>query len=86
MPFHRFLALFASVTLATMCHPAAAAGAKAGGVDMQKPPDYEAAVRSEFEQVKAENTVEAYERFIRRHPHHPLVEEAREALSRIGKQ
>ncbi|WP_082909895.1 hypothetical protein [Sinorhizobium glycinis] len=53
---------------------------------MQKPPDYEAAVRSEFERVKAENTVEAYERFIRRHPGHPLVEEAREALARLGKQ
>lgn len=53
---------------------------------MQKPPDYEAAVRSEFEQVKAENTVEAYARFIRRHPDHPLVEEAREALSRLEKR
>ncbi|WP_084811065.1 hypothetical protein [Ensifer sp. BR816] len=53
---------------------------------MQKPPDHQAAVRAEFEQVKAENTVEAYERFIRRHPDHPLVEEAREALARLKKK
>ncbi|AWI60279.1 hypothetical protein AB395_00005102 (plasmid) [Sinorhizobium fredii CCBAU 45436] len=52
-------------------------------MDMQKPPDHEAAVRSEFERVKAENTVEAYERFIRRHPDHPLVKEAAEALARL---
>nr|WP_245181389.1 hypothetical protein [Sinorhizobium mexicanum] len=56
---------------------------KAGGVEMQKPPDPEAAVRSEFERVKAKNTVEAYERFIRRHPDHPLAEEARKALLRL---
>jgi hypothetical protein len=85
VPFHRFLALFVPVILAAMCHPAAAAGAKASGVDMQEPPDYEAAVRSEFERVKAEDTVDAYERFIRRHPDHPLVEEAREALARLKK-
>jgi hypothetical protein len=36
--------------------------------------------------VRAENTVEAYERFIRRHPDHPLVEEARKALLRLRKQ
>lgn len=53
---------------------------------MQEPPDYEAAIRSEFGHVKAENTVEAYERFIRRHPDHPLVQEARDALSRLRKQ
>ncbi|WP_331376360.1 hypothetical protein [Sinorhizobium chiapasense] len=56
---------------------------KAGGVEMQKPPDPEVAVRSEFERVKAKNTVEAYERFIRRHPDHALVEEARKALLRL---
>ncbi|RVL74202.1 hypothetical protein CN135_26880 [Sinorhizobium meliloti] len=50
---------------------------------MQKPPDYERAVRSEFEAVRAENTVQAYERFIRRHPGHPLVGDARKAISRL---
>jgi hypothetical protein len=86
VPLHRFLTLFALVILAAMCSPAAASGAKASGLNMQKPPDYEAAVRSEFERVRAENTVEAYERFIRRHPDHPLVEEARKALLRLRKQ
>ncbi|MCA1406285.1 hypothetical protein I6F26_17835 [Ensifer sp. IC3342] len=56
---------------------------KIGGVEMQKPPDPEVAVRSEFERVKAKNTVEAYERFIRRHPDHALAEEARKALLRL---
>lgn len=82
MPFHRFLVLFALLALAAMCPPTAAT-ADARRVNMQKPPDYEAAVRSEFEQVRSENTAEAYERFIRRHPDHPLVEEARKALLRL---
>lgn len=86
MPFHRFLALLSLIVAAAMCHPAVASGTKPGGVDMQKPPDYEAAIRSEFEQVKAENTVEAYERFVRRHPGHPLVEEAQTAIARLKKQ
>ncbi|PDT83185.1 hypothetical protein [Sinorhizobium sp. BJ1] len=53
---------------------------------MQEPPDHEAAVRAEFERVKAENTVEAYERFIRRHPDHRLSKEAAEALARLKRQ
>ncbi|MBB4186446.1 hypothetical protein GGE07_003105 [Sinorhizobium terangae] len=56
---------------------------KADGIEMQKPPDPEVAVRSEFERVKAKNTVEAYERFIRRHPDHALAEEARKAILRL---
>ncbi|APG88182.1 hypothetical protein SAMCCGM7_pC0986 (plasmid) [Sinorhizobium americanum CCGM7] len=55
-------------------------------MDMQKPPDHEAAVRAEFERVRAEDTVEAYERFIRRHPDHPLVKDAAEDLARLKKQ
>ena len=55
------------------------AAMKASGMNMQKPPDHEAAMRSEFENVQAANTAEAYERFIRRHPGHPLVGEARRA-------
>ncbi|MDK1385581.1 hypothetical protein QN224_09205 [Sinorhizobium sp. 8-89] len=50
---------------------------------MQEPPDPDTAVRSEFERVKAKNTVEAYERFIRRHPDHALADEARRALLRL---
>lgn len=86
MPFLKLLTLYALAILAAMCTPVTASGvAKAIGVNMQKPPDHEAAVRSEFERVRAENTVEAYERFIRRHPDHPLVEEARKALLRLRK-
>lgn len=86
MPFPKLLTFYALMILAAMCTPVTAAGVpKAIGVNMQKPPDHEAAVRSEFERVRAENTVEAYERFIRRHPDHPLVEEARKALLRLRK-
>ncbi|WP_033057042.1 hypothetical protein [Sinorhizobium arboris] len=64
--------------------PALPSGAtEASGTEMQKPPDYERAVRAEFEAVKAENTGEAYERFIRRHPGHPLAAEARKAILRL---
>lgn len=68
----------------TAMSPTMAQGAmKPSGADMQKPPDYERAVRSEFEAARAENTVEAYERFIRRHPGHALVEDARKAMLRL---
>lgn len=50
-----------------------------GGI-MLPPPDTEAAVRSELDRAKAKRTREALERFIRRHPGHPLVEDARKAL------
>lgn len=87
MPIHRFTTLIALVILATVCPaPAVANATRASVVNMQKPPNYEAAIRSEFESVQAENTVEAYERFIRRHPDHPLVDEARKALLRLRKQ
>jgi hypothetical protein len=56
---------------------------KASGAEMQKPPDYDRAVRSEFEAVKEENTAEAFERFIRRHPGHPLAGEAGKAILRL---
>ncbi len=84
MPFLRLLSCLAAVSLAAIISaPTASGTTKASGVDMQKPPDHEAAVRAEFERVKAENTVEAYERFIRRHPDHPLVKKAAEALARL---
>ena len=87
VPFIRLLSYLAAVIAAAMCAaPIASGTAKASGVDMQKPPDHEAAVRAEFERVRAEDTVEAYERFIRRHPDHPLVKDAAEALARLKKQ
>jgi len=84
VPFLKLLSYLAAVMLAAISlAPTASGTTKASGVDMQKPPDHEAAVRAEFERVRAENTVEAYERFIRRHPDHPLVKEAAEALARL---
>jgi len=50
-----------------------------GGI-MLPPPDVDAAVRSELARAKEKNTRAALERFIRRHPGHPLVEDARRAL------
>ncbi|MCV9965330.1 hypothetical protein OIU34_25985 [Pararhizobium sp. BT-229] len=47
-------------------------------------PDIEAAMRSEYDGVVRKGTREAYERFIRRHPDHPLAQEAREALAKGG--
>ncbi len=49
---------------------------------MLPPPDTEAAVRSEFNSAVKKGTREAYERFIRRHPDHPLAEKARKALAK----
>lgn len=74
--------LLATVFLA-MSSVTAHGAMKPRGADMQKPPDYERAVRSEFEAVRTENTVEVYERFIRRHPGHPLTGEARKAILRL---
>lgn len=51
---------------------------------MLPPPDIEAAVQSEYARVQAKGTREAYERFIRRHPDHPLAVKAREALAKGG--
>lgn len=49
---------------------------------MLPPPDTEAAVSSEYARVEAKGTREAYERFIRRHPDHPLAKKAREVLAK----
>lgn len=52
-----------------------------GGI-MTPAPDGEAAIRKEYAGVVAKNTSEAYELFIRRHPDHPLADEARAWLKR----
>ncbi|MFT2215201.1 hypothetical protein [Rhizobium giardinii] len=49
---------------------------------MLPPPDTEAAVRSEYNAAVKKGTREAYERFIRRHPDHPLAEKAQQALAK----
>lgn len=51
-----------------------------GGI-MTPAPDAEAAVQSEYDGVTRKGTREAYERFIRRHPEHPLAQKAREMLA-----
>lgn len=43
-------------------------------------PDVEAAVQSEYDGVVKKGTREAYERFIRRHPDHPLARKARAVI------
>jgi hypothetical protein len=52
------------------------------GGAMAPAPDGEAAVRREYEGVVRMGTREGYELFIRRHPDHPLAEDARSWLSR----
>lgn len=54
--------------------------AGAGGI-MAPAPDPEAAVQAEYDSVEKKGTREAYERFIRRHPEHPLAQKAREMLA-----
>lgn len=49
------------------------------------PPDFEIAVKSEYERLKALGTREALELFIARHPDHPLAEKARDDLSHLGR-
>ncbi|NRP72704.1 hypothetical protein ILFOPFJJ_03603 [Ensifer psoraleae] len=81
-----FRGLLTSVGLAVLAmglSTSVPSATNAGEVQMQEPPDPDTAVRSEFERVKAKNTVEAYERFIRRHPDHALADEARRALLRL---
>lgn len=41
------------------------------------------AIREEFDSAVADNNFEAYDLFIRRHPHHPLAEEARKRIDRL---
>ena len=52
---------------------------------MQPPPDPEAAIRAEFATLAAQNTVEAFELFIARHPDHALAEEARRRIAALRK-
>jgi len=56
------------------------------GGNMLPPPDADAALRSELARAKDKNTRAALERFIRRHPGNPLVEEARQALEAMERK
>jgi hypothetical protein len=81
----QFLFTTAAIAVAVLAAvPPAHTQTSTQGQDMLPPPDTEAAVQSEYARVEAKGTREAYERFIRRHPEHPLVEKAREALAKDG--
>jgi hypothetical protein len=85
MSLKQFLFMSAGIALAILgpaSDPHAQAQISTQGQDMLPPPDIEAAVRSEFNSAVKKGTREAYERFIRRHPDHPLAEKAREALAK----
>ena len=75
-------AAIAVVYLAADPGPHARAQRSTQGQDMLPPPDTEAAVRSEYNAAVKKGTREAYERFIRRHPDHPLAEKAQQALAK----
>lgn len=59
----------------------AAQAPKGTGGIMAPGPDPEAAVQAEYDSVEKKGTREAYERFIRRHPEHPLAQKVREMLA-----
>lgn len=50
---------------------------------MDKPPDPEKAVASEYAELKRRGTIEAFELFIARHPDHPLANDARKHLKML---
>lgn len=50
---------------------------------MPPPPDPDAAIRSEFKMIEKKGTKEDYERFIRRHPLHPLARIAKQRAEQL---
>ena len=88
MLFARRLKLLSRVSIiATTCLVLAAAGEApegTGGI-MARPSDPEKAVQAEYENLKSKGTREALELFIARHPEHPLAEQARDDIERLGK-
>lgn len=82
--------IFFGLTVITMMMPALQPSASASSAHLTEvatmlpPPDVETAVRSEYAGVVKKGTREAYQRFIRRHPAHPLARKAREALAKGG--
>ncbi|WP_275790931.1 hypothetical protein [Pararhizobium gei] len=79
LPFAALLSvLFAALS---PVHSAAQTPEKTDGI-MAPGPDIEAAVKSEYDRAVRKGTREAYHRFIRRHPDHPLANEARDRLEK----
>ncbi len=69
------------------CTSLRATDAPAGTGGIMKPgPVPEAAVNSEYRRTSEKGTKEAYERFIRRHPGHPLALKAREAIKALERK
>lgn len=78
-----FVAFFWAAVAALFAGPVFAAETPKGAEGIMAPgPDIEVAVQLEYDGVQKKGTREAYERFIRRHPDHPLAEKAREALAK----
>ncbi|MBP1856740.1 hypothetical protein [Rhizobium herbae] len=63
--------------------PVSASQPNKGLETMDRPPDPEQAVLSEYRLLKARGTIEAYELFIERHPDHPLADDARRELKKL---
>jgi hypothetical protein len=53
--------------------------------DLPRPRDGNIAIRDELEAARRERTVAAYDRFIARHPDHPLVEIARRERAQLAR-
>ena len=64
---------------------AAGDGPPGTGGTMILPTDPEIVVEAEYRNFKAKGTREALELFIARHPDHPLADQAREDIRRLGK-
>ncbi|KQY14582.1 hypothetical protein [Rhizobium sp. Root482] len=76
-----FFVFLAAAFSGVISGPASATQAPEGTGGIMAPgPDVEAAVQSEYDGVVKKGTREAYERFIRRHPDHPLARKARAVI------
>jgi len=76
-----FFAFMGTALAGLMSGPVFATQAPEGTGGIMAPgPDIEAAVQSEYDGVVKKGTREAYERFIRRHPDHPLAKKARAVI------
>lgn len=60
-----------------------ASRARPAPADMQRARDGNVAIREEFDAARKAGTVAAYDRFIVRHPDHPLAKVAREERQRL---
>lgn len=59
--------------------------AATSGIAMQKPPEPDKAIQSEFRMIEQQGTKDAYELFIQRHPSHPLSKIAKARIKAMTK-